>query len=63
MFWNDGCWLTERGYYDTHQRAFTPADGETEDEDYVSQISGIVSDRLSLSRIIENEDYYGFLFD
>lgn len=63
VFWNDGCWLTERGYYDTHQRAFAPADGETEDEDYVSQISGIVSDRLSLSRIIENEDYYGFLFD
>lgn len=64
VFWNDGCWLTERGYYDTHQRAFTPADGaEAADEEYIARMSATVADRLSLSRIIENEDYYGFLFD
>ncbi len=64
VFWNDGCWLTEHGYYDTHERAFTPTEGaETADEEYITRVSATVADRLSLSRIIENEDYYGFLFD
>lgn len=64
VFWNDGCWLTEHGYYNTHQRAFTPTEGaETVDEEYVTRVSATVADRLSLSRIIEDEDYYGFLFD
>ncbi len=64
VFWNDGCWLTEHGYYDTHQRAFTPTEGaEAADEEYITRVSATVADRLSLSRIIENEDYYGFLFN
>ena len=64
VFWNDGCWLTEHGYYDTHQRAFTPTEGaEAADEAYITRVSAMVADRLSLSRIIENEDYYGFLFN
>lgn len=67
VFWNDGCWLTERGYYDTHERAFYPAgnDGAADadaDAEYVARIQSEVSDRLSLSRIIENEDYYNYLF-
>ncbi len=33
------------------------------DEEYITRVSATVADRLSLSRIIENEDYYGFLFD
>lgn len=64
VFWNDGCWLTEHGYYDTHRRAFTPAEGaDAADEEYIARVGATVSDRLSLSRVIENEDYYGFLFD
>ena len=64
VFWNDGCWLTEHGYYDTHQRAFTPTEGaEAAGETYITRVSAMVADRLSLSRIIENEDYYGFLFN
>ena len=63
VFWNEGCWLTERGFYDVHKRSFTPSEGsDTPDDEYISQISSIVSDRISLSRLIENNDYYGILF-
>lgn len=62
VFWNDSCWVTEKGYYNTHERTFYPAEGESADEAYIEQMKAVVADRLNLSRIIENEDYYGFLF-
>lgn len=62
VFWNDSCWVTEKGYYNTHERTFYSAEGESADEAYIEQMKAVVADRLNLSRIIENEDYYGFLF-
>ena len=62
VFWNDGCWISDKGSYNSHERAFTPAEGESADETYVVATNAVVADRLNLSRIIENEDYYGFLF-
>lgn len=62
VFWNDSCWLTEKGYYNTHERTFYPAEGERADDAYIAEMQALVADRLSLSRIIENEDYYGYLF-
>lgn len=62
VFWNDSCFLTDKGYYDTHKRTFYPAEGVEVSEEYVAEMQSVVADRLNLSRIIENEDYYGFLF-
>lgn len=62
VFWNDSCWLTEKGYYNTHERTFYPVEGESADDAYIAEMQALVADRLSLSRIIENEDYYGYLF-
>ena len=62
VFWNDYCWLTEKGYYDSHKRSFTPAEGQEADEAYVERINALVKNKKSLSSGIANNNYYTLLF-
>lgn len=61
VFWNDHCWLTDKGYYDSHTRTFTPAPGVEVGEDYVERIKNQVTDKLNFSTNIAAFDYYNVL--
>ena len=62
VFWNDYSWLTEEGSYDAKSNTFTPAAGKTVDAAYVERIHAEVRNRVNLSWIISEYDYYGQLF-
>lgn len=67
VFWTDYCWLTEKGYYDSHEDSFTPTGGEAQsreeyDADYVDYFKSVVKAKLSFSANIANYDYYALLF-
>ena len=62
VFWNDYSWLTEKGYYDSHTRIFTPKEGEAADEAYVERIHALVKNKKSLSSGMANYNYYTLLF-
>ena len=67
VYWTDYCWLTEKGYYDSHNRTFTPTNGEPQkmgeyDADYVEYISSVVKAKISFSSNIANLDYYSVIF-
>ncbi len=62
VFWNDYCWLTQKGYYDSHKREFFPAEGEEMDEAYVERMIAEVKNRKNLSSGIANSSYYTLLF-
>lgn len=62
VFWNDYSWLTDKGYYDSHTRTFTPAPGEDPDEVYVEQMKNTVKNKLTFSQNVAGFNYYGFLF-
>ena len=62
VFWNDYSWLTEEGSYDAHSNTFTPAAGKTVDTAYLDRIHAEVRNRINLSWIISEYDYYGQLF-
>lgn len=60
--WNNYSWVTERGKYDAQEGTFYPNEGYETDEEYVSRINQIVSNKLSFSGQVLALDYYGVLF-
>ena len=62
VFWNDYCWLTEKGYYDSHKESFTPTSEEEVSEEYIQRIIALVKNKKSLSTGIANTNYYTLLF-
>ena len=60
-------WLTDSGFYDRYTQTFTPADGmsltEEETEAYVSAMKKVVSNKLSCTELIIENDYYDYVFE
>ncbi len=54
-------WITDKGRYDSQTKTFTPNEGVTVDEDYVSTVSTIVSRKFTYSDLILKEDYYNLI--
>lgn len=50
--------ITDKGKYNTVTRQFIPADSESTDSSYISQISKIVNDKFYYSARILDTDYY-----
>ncbi len=65
VLWTDYSWLTDVGYYDSHERHLTLADGSVADEeyeDYINEISADVREKIDFSKKVATKDYYGQLF-
>ena len=62
VFWNNQSWITEEGSFDAGTSTFTPAPGRETDNDYVKRIRAEVLNRINLSWVISEYDYYGQLF-
>ncbi len=55
-------WITEYGRYDAATKTFTPNEGVTVPENYVKDVSAVVSKKFTYSNLILKEDYYNKLF-
>ncbi len=62
VLWMNQSFKTEKGTYDAATGDFTPNEGEEVDDDYVDDILTIVSNRISFSKQVVKNDYYGYLF-
>ena len=62
VLWNNYSWVTERGKFDSIEYEFTPNPGFENDEEYISRISSIVSNKITFSQRVVDNDYYGYLF-
>lgn len=51
-------WITDKGKYDASTKTFTPNAGVTVEEDYVKNVSSIVSRKFKYSDLILKKDYY-----
>lgn len=62
VLWNDGNFLTDKGYYDG--RTFTPENPEddTDYTDYVQNMKTVVANKRTFSENALNYDYYARLF-
>ena len=62
VFWNDTCWISERGFYDSHTKTFHANPGYECDEEYIEKICQEVKNRLKFSSEVINKDVYRYLF-
>ncbi len=55
-------WITAAGTYEASTRTFTPNEGITVDDDYVSRVNNLVAGKINFSKLILTENYYKVLF-
>jgi len=57
MFGNRS-WVTDKGTYYTRSRTFIPIDGVEVEDDYVKNINQIVNNKINMSKLIIENNYY-----
>lgn len=55
-------WITDKGMYNASTKEFTPYDGVTVDDNYVSTVSSVVRSKVYVAAQILETDYYDKLF-
>ena len=54
--------VTEKGTYFANNNKFVPKENENIDDNYINNINTIVNNRLNISKLIVENDYYRYLF-
>ena len=62
VIWNNYTWMTVQGTYNAATGEYIPNDGYEYDEDYVSSIKDIVSNKITFSKLAVSTDLYGAIF-
>jgi len=65
VFANKGqgnAWITAAGTYECSTGTFTPNEGVTVDEEYVSRVKRLVAAKVNYAKLILQEDYYKYVF-
>lgn len=58
VLWPERSWVTDKGRYDRQTDTFTPYGDEEVDEDYIRMVSDIVSNKLTYSRSVIEENFF-----
>ena len=58
---SDRSWITEKGVYDINQNKFTPKEDNTITNEYITNVNQLVNNRLTLSKLIIENNYYKYL--
>ena len=60
-------WMTDQGYYNRYTQEFTPAEGvemtAEEQEEYITYMKKQVSNKLSCTELIIENDFYNYVFN
>lgn len=62
VIWPDYSWKTAKGTYYALEDVFVSADGSKEDPEYVDTVRAIVHNKMNLSTLVLEQDYYNLLF-
>ena len=57
---SDPSWITEKGIYDASKNTFKSKENNI-DSDYINTVNQVVNNRLNLSRLIIEKDYYKYV--
>lgn len=60
-FFNNRSWITAEGRYYASSNTFVPNEGKTIPDNYLSSINKTVSNRINMSKLIIEENYYDYL--
>ena len=57
----DRSWITNKGTYKASSNEFIPKEGEQIEEGYVDKVNQLINNRLNISRMIIENNYYWYL--
>ena len=60
VIFNNRSWISDKGRYDYKNSLFVSS-GEEVDEEYISMINQVVSNKFTISKLVVNKDYYKLL--
>ena len=55
---NNRSWVSDEGKYFANSKTFVPNEGVTVSDDYVDTMNKIVSNKINMSKLIIEKDYY-----
>ena len=55
---NNRSWVSDKGKYFANSKTFVPNEGVTVEDDYVDTMNKIVSNKINMSKLIIEKDYY-----
>lgn len=58
VYFNDRSWLTDKGRYNAASKKFTPKENVEVDDEYINRINSIVANRINMSKLIIEHNYY-----
>ena len=61
VLWPDRSWVTDKGRFDKETGVFTPKGDTQADEDYIRQVSDIVSNKLTYSNSVIEENFFNYV--
>ena len=56
-------WVTDKGMYYANSNNFVPNENNEVDEEYIRNVNTLINNRLTISKLIVENDYYKYLFD
>lgn len=56
-------WVTDKGIYYSNSRKFVSNDGSTDNDDYIKMVNGIVNNKITMSKLIIENNYYKKVLD
>lgn len=61
-FFTNRSWVTDKGKYFASNNRFVPNEGVTVDDEYINQIKNTVANRINMSKLIIQKNYYNHVF-
>lgn len=63
VIFSDRSWITRMGKYESSTQTFTPNEGVTVSDDYVSSVCSIVRQKFDVSTQMLDNDYWGIIYN
>ena len=61
VLWPDYSWKTDKGTYDATNGVFTPAQGQSVEEDYIDYVSALVHNKFRFCSSVQSSYYFNTL--
>lgn len=61
VLWPEHSWITDKGRYNRQTDTFTPSGTEDVDPSYIERINAIVSNKITYSRSVIDQDFFNYL--
>ena len=56
-------WISEKGKYDSINNKYYPNNNDTNNEEYINNVNLLINNRINISKLIIENNYYKYLIE